>query len=188
MQYDLPTSVSFGEETHEIRTDFRVILDIITMLSDSELTNDDKAEALLEMFYVAPEEIFDRRAAVKAAFSFMDNSGREKQKKSPKLTDWEQDFNYIISPINRVLGYDPRGVRYDMETNTGGVHWWTFLAAFMEIGPDCLYSQIVNIREKQARGKQLDKAERDWARRNADIIKIKTTYSSAEEALLKEWT
>lgn len=189
MLYDLPTTVSFGAETHEIRTDFRVILDIIAMLSDNELGNDDKADALLEMFYVDPEEVYNRKAAIKAAFSFIDYTGEpKKKKKSPKLTDWEQDFPYIISPVNRVLGYDARGVKYDLETNSGGLHWWTFLSAFMEIGGDCLYSQIVSIRQKQARGKQLDKAEREFARRNADLIKIKTNYTNAEEDLLKEWT
>ena len=186
--FTLPTSITIGDRTHEIRTDFRVILEIISMLSDPDLDNADKTEALLEMFYVNPEEIEDYQTAVDMAFQFIDNSRRENKKNSPKLTDWEQDFNFYISPVNHVLGYDARSVAYDVETNTGGLHWWTFLSAFMEISNDCLYSQIISIRDKQARHKPLDKSEKDWARRNADIIRIKTTYSAAEEAILKEWT
>lgn len=185
MNFSLPKSVFIDGKEHAIRYDFRVILEIITMLEDEELDGADKTEALLTMFYLDPPE--NEKAAVDACFDFIDNSKREK-KKAPRLTDWEQDFDYIVAPVNRVLGYDCRGVDYDPETNTGGLHWWTFVAAYMEIGGDCLYSQIVSIRDKQARKKKLEKYERDWLRRNGDLVRLKPRYTSEEEELLKEWT
>ena len=185
MNFSLPKSVFIDGKEHAIRYDFRVILEIITMLEDEELDGADKTEALLTMFYLDPPE--NEKAAVDACFDFIDISKREK-KKSPRLTDWEQDFEYIVAPVNRVLGYDCRGVEYDPETNTGGLHWWTFMAAYMEIGGDCLYSQIVSIRDKQARKKKLEKYERDWLRRNGDLVRLKPRYTSEEEELLKEWT
>lgn len=187
MNFSLPKTVSVGGEELAIRYDFRVILEIIIMLADPDLTGIDKTEALLNMFYLEPEKVRDLKEAVEACFSFIDNSERAK-KKSPRLTDWQQDFEYIIAPVNRVLGYEARAVDYDPATNTGGVHWWTFLAAYMEIGGDCLYSQIVSIRDKQARKKKLEKYEREWLRRNGDLVRLKTNYTEAEEALLKEWT
>lgn len=185
--YSLPKTVEIDGEEHEIRYDFRVILEIMTMLKDDELTGEDKTEALLDMFYLAPERIRNIQRAVEACFEFIDNSKRQ-NKKNPRLMDWEQDFEYIIAPVNRVLGFESRSVEYDPETNTGGVHWWTFLAAFMEIGGDCLYSQIVSIRDKQARKKKLEKYEKDWLKRNYDLVRIKTNYTEADEQLLKEWT
>lgn len=185
MNFTLPKTVDIGGKEYAIRYDFRVILEIITMLEDAELDVTDKAEALITMFYIEPPE--NVKAAIDACFDFIDMSKREK-KKSPRLTDWEQDFDYIVAPVNRVLGYDCRGVEYDPESNTGGLHWWTFLAAYMEIGGDCLYSQIVSIRDKQARKKKLEKHERDWLRRNGDLVRIKSRYSSEDEKLLKEWT
>lgn len=157
------------------------------MLSDAELTGTDKTQALLDMFYLEPDSIKDVKGAVDACFSFIDNSNRPK-KKGPRLTDWEQDFEYIIAPVNRVLGFESRAVEYDPEKNTGGVHWWTFLAAYMEIGGDCLYAQIVSIRDKQARKKKMEKHERDWLRRNGDLVRLKNQYTEADEALIKEWT
>lgn len=186
MNYSLPKTVSFGDETHEIRYDFRVILEIITMLSDHELDGEDKTEALLEMFYLDPESIRDIKGAVDACFDFIES--KKRQKKSPRLMDWEQDFEYIIAPVNRVLGYEARAVEYDPIQNTGGVHWWTFLAAYLEIGGDCLYSQIVSIRDKQARKKKLEKYERDWLKRNGDIVRLKTNYTQVEDDLINEWT
>lgn len=186
--FDLPKTVDIGGEKYNIRYDFRVILEIIIMLTDPDLTDDDKAEALIDMFYCEPETVYDIKAAVDACYRFIDGESQTTTKKGPRLTDWKQDFEYIIAPVNRVLGYESRAVDYDIDSNTGGVHWWTFMAAYMEIGGDCLFSQIVSIRDKQARGKKLDKYERDWLRRNSDLVKIRTVYSSKENDLLDEWT
>lgn len=180
MNFSLPTTVNINGREHEIRSDFRVILEIITMLDDAELDGADKTEALLTMFYVNADEIDDAEMAVNACFNFIDANSKRQKKKSPRLTDWEQDFEYIVAPVNRVLGFECRSVDY--------LHWWSFLAAYMEIGGDCLYSQIVSIRDKQARKKKLEKYERDWLRRNGDLVRLRQRYTSADEELIKEWT
>lgn len=187
MNFSLPKTVNINGREYAIRYDFRVILEIITMLEDAELDGADKTEALIQMFYI-DSDIPDVRSAVDACFNFIDANSKRAKKKSPRLTDWEQDFDYIVAPVNRVLGYDCRAVDYDPDNNTGGLHWWTFLSAYMEIGGDCLYSQIVSLRDKQARKKKLEKYERDWLRRNGDLVRLKPRYTSADEELLKEWT
>ena len=187
MIFGLPKAAEINGEEHPFRYDYRVILEIILMLGDPDLTDADKAEALLEMFYLHPENITDYREAAKQCYQFIDHSDRP-TKKGPRLVDWEQDYNYIIAPINRVLGCEVRAIEYDPEANTGGLHWWTFLAAYMEVGGDCLFSQIVSIRDKKARGKKLEKYEREWWRRNADLVNIKQKYSDSENELLKAWT
>ena len=101
--------------------------------------------------------------------------------------DWSQDFQLIVAPINRVLGYEIRSKEYDSNTNTGGVHWWTFLSAYQEIG-DCLFAQVVRIREKKAKGKALDKSDRDFYRKNRDLVDIKVHYTEIEDELVKQWT
>lgn len=188
MNYYLPKSVEIDGEQFSIRYDYRVILEIITMLDDSELDGADKTEALIKMFYLEPDKIINANSAINACFDFIDAGSKRQRKKSPRLTDWEQDFEFIIAPVNRVLGYDARGVDYDPIENTGGLHWWTFLSAYMEIGGDCLFSQIVSIRDKQARKKKLEKHEREWLRRNGDLVRIKPRYSAEEDELVKEWT
>lgn len=186
MNYTLPKTVEIDGEDHAIRYDYRVILEILEMLNDRDLAPEDKAEALLQMFYVNPEKIRNPQEAVTACYRFIDQ-GNETKKKSPHLVDWEQDFQYIIAPINRVIGRDVREIEYDTENNTGGLHWWSFLSAYMEIGSDCLFSQIVTIRDKQARGKQLEKHEREWLRRNQELVLLKTKYSESEDDLIKQW-
>lgn len=184
----LPKTIEIDGEEFDIRYDFRVIIEILIMLTDPDLSNDDKAEALITMFYLEPERIRNTKEAVDAAYRFIDANSDRKTQKGERLTDWEQDFDYIVSPINRILGYECRAVDYDVDRNTGGVHWWTFMAAYMEIGGDCLFSQIVSIRDKLARKKKLEKYEREWLRRNADLVNIKTKYTSTEDEILSAWT
>ena len=41
---------------------------------------------------------------------------------------------------------------------------------------------------KKAKGKSLDKSDREFYRKNRDIIDIKHTYSEAENKLVSFWT
>ena len=188
MGYGLPTSVEINGKDFDVRYDFRVVLDIFEALNDPELSDADKAQAVLEMFYLDPYSIDDYQKAIDLCFEFINGGERERNsgEKKPRLVDWQMDFPRIVAPINRVLGYEVRAVPYDPETNTGGVHWYTFLGAYMEIG-DCLFAQIVSIRSKKAKGKKLDKSEQEFYRANRDIIDIKTKYTEAEEDILRQF-
>ena len=186
MIYDLPKTATVGGEELDIRYDYRVILTILELLNDPDLSNESKAEGMIELFFVEPERVRDARAAVEACYDFID-MGEASDKKSPRVMDWEQDFRYIIAPINRVLGCECREIPYDYDSNTGGLHWWTFMSAYMEIGSDCMFSQIVSIRDKLARGEKLEKYEKKWLSRNRRLVDFKQKFSQAEDALASAW-
>lgn len=186
MNFFLPKTVDIDGATYAIRYDYRVVLEMITMLSDNDLQPEDKGQALLEMFYVDYDKITNIQEAIEKCYWFID-CGNKVSKNSPRLMDWEQDFQYIIAPVNRVLGYDARGVDYDVEKNTGGLHWWTFVSAYMEIGSETTLSQIISLRSKIKKGKKLEKWEKEWIRSNYDAVHINTNYSEAENNLLNDW-
>jgi len=182
MIYDLPTSVDIGGKEYEIRSDYRAVLDICTALTDVNLSPQDKAIVVLDIFYPGfaemPPEHYEE--AIRKCFWFI-NCGDEiegQNRKAPKLMDWEQDWKYIVASINRIIGQEIRSIPY--------MHWWTFISAYYEIGGDCLFAQIVRIREKLLKGKKLDKAEREWYNKNRHLVDFKTTYSEAEKELLKQ--
>lgn len=178
MSWELPMSVTLGGGEYEIRSDYRAALDICAALADDGLNGQEKTAAVLAIFY--PEDIPPecQQEAVERCFWFLNCGEEPEQRPGPRLVDWEQDFQHICGPVNRVLGEEVRAVKY--------MHWWTFLAAYMEIG-DCTFAQIVGIRDKLARGKSLDKQEREFYRRNRKQVDFKRKYTGAEEALLKEW-
>lgn len=189
MEYGLPKRLKVVEEMFDIRYDYRVILDIFEALNDYDLSDEDRTLAVLQMFYIDFENLTDYGEAIKKLFWFINGGKEEEQsgKNQKQLVVWDKDYPYIVAPVNRVLGTEVRSVEYDTETNTGGLHWWTFLSAYLEIG-DCLFAQIVRIRDKLAKKKQLDKSEKEFYRKNRDIIDIKTHYTEAENDLLKMWT
>lgn len=117
-------------------------------------------------------------AAVERCLWFINGGGENAPRKAPKLVDWEQDFQYIVAPINRVMGREIRAAEY--------LHWWTFLAAYYEIG-ECTFAQIVHIRDKLSRGQRLDKADQEWYRRNRELVDFKRKYTDAEDELMKQW-
>lgn len=176
----LPTSVEVCSTKYEIRSDYRAVLDICTALSDPELDDQDRAEAALVIFYPAfdemPPEHYEE--AVRLCFWFINCGDEEQSRKAPKLVDWEQDFKYIVAPINRVAGGEVRSLDY--------MHWWTFIAAYYEIG-DCTFAQIVRVRDLLSRGKALDKSDREWYRQNRHLVDMKTKYTEEEDAILEQW-
>lgn len=186
MIYDLPKTVTIDGAELPIHYDYRVILTILELLNDPDLPDTLKAEGMIELFFCDPPAVRNVKAAVEACYDFID-MGEAPGKKSPRVMDWEQDFRYIVAPVNRVLGFECREIPYDYENNTGGLHWWTFMGAYQEIGGDCLFSQIVNIRDKLARGKKLEKHEREWLNRNRQLVDLKQKMSQAENDLASAW-
>lgn len=182
MIYDLPTSVTVCGIEYPVRSDYRAVLDICIALADPGLDDQERAAVTLGIFYPDFEEMPPEHygEAIRRCFWFV-NCGDEgdQARKAPKLMDWEQDFRYIVSPVNRIMGGDIRTTEY--------VHWWTFISAYYEIG-DCLFAQIVRIRDRLAKGKPLDKSDREWYRQNRHLVDLKVSYTDAENELLKQWT
>lgn len=183
MNYELPKSVEINDTEYEIRSDYRAALDICAALTDPGLSDEEKALCALTIFYPAFEsEMLPEHyeEAINEMYRFLNGGELDSaQKKSPRLVDWDQDFPLIVAPINRVMGQEIRAAEY--------LHWWTFLAAYQEIGGDCTFAQVVGLRYKKTHGKKLDKQDREWYRQNRKLVDFKKNYTSAEEQTLKEW-
>ena len=97
-----------------------------------------------------------------------------------RLVDWDKDSNLICSAINNVTHQEIRSLDY--------LHWWTFMGYFMEIR-EGTYAQVLNLRQKRAKGKKLEKWEQEFWRTNKDICRIRKKLSEdekAEQELLKK--
>ncbi len=173
--FNLPVSVQISGAEVSIHTDFRVILEIFVMLADPELSDTDKTEALLRTFY--EERPAETAAAVAAFRDFVDPSPSSGG--GPSLVNWSRDFPLLVGPVNHVLGTECRSMPY--------LHWYTFLAAYMEIPPDSVFAQTLRIREKLARGKKLEKWEKEFYHRNPDLVRPPAALTSAEEEILSAW-
>ena len=164
--WDLPITVQVAGRVFAIRSDFRAVLDALAALADPDLTQQEQYIACLQILYPRWKELPDANAALRAAFTFI-NEGKEDEQQGfrPRLVDWEQDAALIAPAVDKVLGYSCRRCGY--------LHWWEFLGAF---------AQVASIRNKRAHGKMLDKSEQEFARENAAIIKIHAAESAEDKA------
>lgn len=171
--YDLPTSLTIGGVERQIRSGWRVIMDILEMFDDPDLDGETKAVALLQIFYPGWAEIPAEhlQEAVEKACEFIDCGIEPDGKHHPRVVDWQKDASIIIPAVNTVA---KREVRTDPN-----IHWWTFFGWYMNI-ESSLFSSVLNIRQKKASGKKLEKWETEFYQKNRSIIDIKPPESKEE--------
>ena len=178
--WELPTSISVNNTEYAIRTDYRAVMDLLTAFSDKEMlgesedeTNIIRALLVLNILFIDEVKPEDQNEAIKKAIEFIDmgiESSRDVKK--PTLMEWEQDAPLIIPAINKVLGREIRADKY--------MHWWTFLSAYMEIG-ECSFTHIINIRDKKAKGKKLEKWELEYIQEHKDIVLLREKLTENEQ-------
>lgn len=180
MRTNLPKTLEVCGKELEIFTDFRDIIEICVALNDKELTDDDKGIILLNNLYKC--ELFDipdLQEAVKKGMWFIDwgQTYNNEGENAPRLLDWEKDYNYICSAINLKVTnvIDIRDIDY--------MHWWTFLGYLSERGK-CYLSTLIDIRDKLAKGKKLEKWELEFY--NANKSDIDLEFYEEEDDFWKE--
>lgn len=190
--WELPTSINVDGTEYAIRTDFRAVLDVLTATSDPDLFLPDaserekswvKMDTILKIMVIdydnLPVEKYGE--ACEKIIEFIDCGMRDDGVKKPHTMDWKQDAQIIIPAINRVKGTEIRSLKY--------LHWWTFFGAYMEIG-ECLFSQVIHIRQKKMKHQKLEKWENDFYNSNKNIIDLKKQLSEEQReeiANLEKW-
>lgn len=181
--WELPTSLSVSGRDYGIRTDYRVILDILSAMNDPEIFEPGMTErekdmertlTMLQILYVDFDSMSpkDWQEAADKAKDFIDCGIRDDGKPKPRLMDWDQDAPLIVPAVNKAAKMDVRSVEY--------MHWWTFFGFYMEIG-ECLLATVVNIRDKKRRGKKLEKWEKEFYQNNKALVDLKSKREERSE-------
>lgn len=174
MNFGLPTTLTVNGREEPIRWEYTAVLDAIAAMDDPELEGQEKVFSCLYIIFENFED-FDKddyEPAFKAVTEFINNGLAEERKSNVRLIDFEQDYKMMVSAINRVAGEEIRGKE--------GIHWWTFLSWFMEIG-ECTYSTVLSIREKKRKGKKLEKWENEFYAANKKMVDIQPKLTEAEK-------
>ena len=172
---DLPSTFLIGEHEVPVRSDYRIALIIFQALNDADLSGKEKEYIMLDAL-IGFENIPDgeiRDADEKCRWFLNGGKAENKSRKNdPRLLDWQQDEQMIFSAVNHIAGKELRAVSY--------CHWWTFLGYFNEI-QDGLFSTVVDIRSKRARGKKLEPWEKEYYSRNKDLVDIRKPETTEEK-------
>lgn len=189
--WELPTSLNVGRVDYKIRTDYRVILDILAAVNDPDIFENGMSEeekkmeqvlTMLQILYIDFDDMprKDWKEAAEKARDFIDCGIKDDGKPKPRTMDWEQDAPLIVPAINKSVKIDVRSVKY--------MHWWTFFGLYMEIG-ESTFSTVVSIRDKKRRGKKLEKWEQEFYRNNKHLVDLKARRierSDEEKDALRE--
>lgn len=174
----LPKTLIVGGREHRIRSDFRDVLRVYEAFEDRELSEQEKAVVCLVNIFLdfdsIPKEHL-QEACEKAYWFVGGGDAPQTEPEKTKMLDWKQDENILFPAINKAAGFVVRNCEY--------LHWWEFLGFFGEID-EGLFSAVMNIRQKKAQGKPLEKHEKEFYRKNRNLINIKTPEDiEAEEEL-----
>lgn len=182
---DLPTKILVNDKEYGINYDFRTVLKIITALEDVNLYSEEKAAIMLDLLYKdeIPEE--DIEEACEKASLFIDCGKYESNKKKEKrIYSFTKDGNYILTGINTTHNIDL--------SEKLNLHWWKFMALFMDMDNECFFSELIYFRKRKLEGK-LTKEEKQQYKRIKDIVDLDTEnivevqkMNSAKEKFLRE--
>lgn len=178
---DLPYTLSVDGVQRKINADFRDVINILCAYNDPELDSESRTFILLNNLYSEDfTEFKDIDEAIKQAVWFID-CGKEysKTESTPRrLMDWEQDYNIVISAVNKSANVlDVRDLPF--------LHWWTFMGYLEERG-ECTFSYVVEIRDKMSKGKNLEKYEREFLNANREQVILQDKYSEDEQRQINE--
>ena len=158
----LPTSVRINGKEYPINTGFRSCLRTNLAFEDPELTGQEKEMVMLKNIYpVLPDDI---GAAIIQAHNFM-NGGKttEGDDISPmRVFSLEHDAGYIFSAFMQT---------HKLDLETAELHWWKFLALFMDLGSETTFCSLVALRKRVKSG-QATKEELAVAREMGDVFNL----------------
>ena len=171
----LPRTVGIDGVEYPVNTDFRACLRVMLAFEDAQLTPHEKQAILLQNIYSEiPGNIV---GAIEAANLFL-NGGevQENEHQGPRLYSFSKDANFIFAAFRQTHGIDLQ--REDL-------HWWEFLALFMDLGQDTTFCNLVAMRKRVKTGKAT-KEERQAALEMGDMFDIQEIDMELEEKELRQ--
>ena len=156
----LPTTLEIGGRKYEIRSDFRDCLKIILAFEDPELASIEKQTILLSNLYKEmPDNIHE---AFERGMWFLNGGEESASGDNMRLYSFDKDANYIMAAFRQTHGID---------LETAEMHWWKFMAYFMDLGSETTFNQLIGLRKRVKTGKA-SKEERQAALEIKEIFDL----------------
>jgi hypothetical protein len=127
---------------------------------------------MLSALYPVPPH--DISGAIDKAHLFLNGgeSGGGEEETGPRLYSFSKDARLIYAAFKQTHGVD-------LEKES--IHWWKFLALFMDLGSETTFCQLVSLRKRIKTGKAT-KEERAAVREMGDVFDIPEVDTRSIEA------
>lgn len=161
----LPTSVCIGGKNYKIYSNFRNMILFDGAMNDERLTNEDKINVGLGLFYAEMPANMDK--CIDELFKFY-RCGREPAAiggggTSERLYSFDYDAPLIYAAFRGQYRISLARMKY--------LHWWEFMALFEGLSEDCRISKIMGIRSIAIDNK-MSGEERAFYQRQKEIYAI----------------
>lgn len=171
---ELPQTVIIDGEEYHISSNFRTFILYEMLLSDSSISDRDKMEEMMNLFFTddRPEKMTE--SVIDAIVDFYRCGKQETRKQKAvkrtiknkkKVYDFGWDDAFIYSAFYTVYKIDLNEIDY--------LHWWKFKALFNGLPSDCEFVKIMGYRSADA-SKIKDNSER------SRILKLQALYALPE--------
>lgn len=142
----LPVAVEIDGQDVPINSGFRDCLRVILAFEDADLSPTEQVMILLDNLY--PEPPPNLPAAVRQGVKFL-NGGEVTDSDGGgdnlRLYGFDHDAALIFAAFRQTHGIDLESAK--------GLHWWKFLALFMDLGSETTFCQLVGLRKRVRTGK-----------------------------------
>lgn len=172
----LPQSVTLRGKAVPIRTDYRTALRVMAAFEDEALADAEKAELLLRLLYPQPVPPQDKQEAVAQGIAFL-NAGLPPAAPQPvRMYSFTQDAPYICAAMQKSHGVDLFA--------QPPMHWHRFVSLFMDLDENCLFTRLVYLRSRAARG-ALTPAEKQLYAELRGAVTLQSEPSREEQAFMR---
>lgn len=171
----LPTKIKVDNEIIEINADFRNCIKIILAYEDEELTIQEKHYIMLQLLYKKiPNNI---EQGILQGIKFL-NCGEENKniREQPRVYSFKKDAKFIYPAVSQASNIDLETISF--------LHWWKFYYYFLDISSDCVFSNIISLRQKKNKRK-LTEEERKVYMESIDILDLDYEKPREESEFMK---
>lgn len=174
---DFPEELEVGEHRIAVNTDFRAALGSLLAFEDPELTPQERQQIVFRNLCLdLPADISrDELGSLQERVNWFLNGGKETkddEDSGPRVFSFNKDATLIFAAFRQTHGID---------LQSADLHWWGFLALFMDLGSETSFYQLIALRKRVKTGKA-SKEERNLAHEMGDLFDLpEIDDRSAEE-------
>ena len=177
----LPSKVKIDGTEYNINSNFRTSVLFSLLMEDEELTEKEKINQALELYYpIIPHNKIEAVEKIKWFYSCgKDNDTKPAGKKgnSEKILDYEEDAKYIYSAFLSQYRIDLQDIEY--------LHWWKFKALLDSLGENNKLLEIMKYRSIDI-SKIEDKEQRRFYKDMKKIYSL-NKHNKEDEQIINDW-
>lgn len=159
---NFPTAVEIDGVEYELNCDFKTCIRIILAFEDEALADVEKQCVLLNNLYRdLPANV---PLALELGLKFL-NGGEQSAEEygySPRVYSFDKDAKLIFAAFRQT---------HNIDLENENMHWWKFLALFMDLGSETSFCNLISLRRRLKTGKAT-KEEKAMAREMSSLIDL----------------